>query len=120
MFKKIAFSIASIAVAGSVLFANQSVSHAAGPGYYPVQKTGGAGLDLRNTPQINGVRTETDVPDGHNLYLYCYVNGDSYYGSRVWDYVHDDYWRGDLNFGYAPDYFIKTGSSGPVVSYCSF
>ncbi|HDX9576913.1 TPA: hypothetical protein ROX88_000382 [Bacillus pseudomycoides] len=118
MFKKIAFSIASIAVAGSVLFANQDVSHA--QGYYPVQKTNGAGLDLRTNATINGPRAETDIPDGHNLYLYCYVNGESYNGSRIWDYVNDDYWRGDFNVGYAPDYFIKTGSSSPVVSYCSF
>lgn len=118
MFKKIAFSIASIAVAGSVLFANQDISHA--QGFYPVQKTGGAGLDLRNTPTINGTRTETDIPDGNSLFLYCYVNGESYYGSKVWDLVHDNYWRGDLNYGYAPDYFIKTGSSSPVVSYCTF
>lgn len=27
---------------------------------------------------------------------------------------------GDFDTGYAPDYFIKTGTSGPVVEYCSF
>lgn len=35
MFKKVALSIASVAVAGSVLFASQTVTEAA---YYPVQK----------------------------------------------------------------------------------
>ena len=118
MLKKVAFSIASVAIAGVVLLTNQTVTHA--DGLYPVQKTGGAGLDLRKAPTINGTRTETDIPDGHKLYLYCYVNGESYNGSKIWDWVDDDWWRGDFDTGYAPDYFIKTGTSGPVVEYCSF
>ncbi|MDM5155660.1 hypothetical protein QUF88_18255 [Bacillus sp. DX1.1] len=116
MFKKVALSIASVAVAGSVLFASQTVTEAA---YYPVQKTG-SGLDIRTTPTINGTRTQSNIPDGTNLWLYCYVNGESYMGSKVWDYVDDNGYGGSFNYGYAPDYFIKTGSSKPVVGYCSF
>ncbi|CAI8979966.1 MULTISPECIES: hypothetical protein [Bacillus] len=116
MFKKVALSIASVAVAGSVLFASQSVTEAA---FYPVQKTG-SGLDLRTTPTINGTRTESNIPDGTQLWLYCYVNGESYMGSKVWDFVDDNGYGGELDQGFAPDYFIKTGSSKPVVGYCAF
>ncbi|MGE7887581.1 hypothetical protein ACQKN7_09325 [Bacillus cereus] len=116
MFKKVALSIASVAVAGSILFASQSVTEAA---YYPVQKTG-SGLDLRTTPTINGARTQSNIPDGTQLWLYCYVNGESYMGTTVWDYVNNGGYGGSYAFGYAPDYFIKTGSSSPVVGYCNF
>ncbi|WP_459500129.1 hypothetical protein [Bacillus sp. C1] len=116
MFKKVALSIASVAVAGSVLFASQTVTKAE---YYPVQKTG-SGLDLRTTPTINGQRTQTNIPDGKKLWLYCYVKGETYMGTNVWDYVDDGGYGGSTDYGYAPDYFIKTGSSSPVVGYCNF
>ncbi|MFE7084259.1 hypothetical protein [Priestia megaterium] len=115
--KKIKYTIASLAIAGSVLFAGQGVAQAA---LYPVQKTNGAGLDIRKTPTINGVRTEVNIPDGKKLWLYCYVKGESYKGSTIWNYVDDNGYGGEFDYGYAPDYFIKTGTSNPVVDYCSF
>lgn len=118
MFKKIAVSVTSIALALSVFISAPETTHAGG--FYPVQKTT-TGLDLRAySPTINGARSETNIPNGWNLWLYCYVNGESYYGSKVWDYVDDNKYGGDWNEGYAPDYFIKTGSSSPVVPYCNW
>jgi hypothetical protein len=119
MFKKLAFSIASVVMAGFLLLANQTVTHAAS-GLYPVQNTGGAGLDLRTTPTINGQRTQKNIPDGKKLWLYCYVNGESYKGTKIWNWVDDNGYGGQWDWGYAPDYFIKTGTSKPVVNYCSF
>ncbi|MGE7885623.1 hypothetical protein [Bacillus sp. NPDC094077] len=116
MLKKVALSIASVAVAGSILFTGQSVTEAA---FYPVQKTG-SGLDIRTTPTINGARVQYNIPDGTQLWLYCYVNGESYMGSTVWDYVDNNGYGGTYKEGYVPDYFIKTGSSKPVVGYCGF
>jgi hypothetical protein len=118
--KKITYTIASLAIAGSVLFSGQGAALAAGSGLYPVQKTGGAGLDIRTTPTINGKRTEVNIPDGKKLWLYCYVKGQSYKGSKIWNYVDDNGYGGEFDYGYAPDYFIKTGTSKPVVNYCSF
>lgn len=48
------------------------------------------------------------------------MNGESYMGSNVWDFVDDNGYGGELDQGFAPDYFIKTGSSKPVVGYCAF
>ncbi|PDY44094.1 hypothetical protein [Bacillus pseudomycoides] len=117
MFKKVLLSFFFFATAGSILFSNQTVTHAE---LYPVQNTNGAGLDLRKTPTINGTRTERNIPDGYKLDLYCYVRGESYMGSTVWDWVGDTGYGGDIDNGFAPDYFIKTGSSSPVVPFCSW
>ncbi|CAH0307324.1 hypothetical protein SRABI96_04836 [Peribacillus sp. Bi96] len=117
MLKKVTFSLVAVVIAGLVLLTNLPITHAA---FYPVQKTGGAGLDIRTTPTINGKRVETNIPDGKKLWLYCYVNGESYKGSKIWDFADDNGYGGDLDQGYVPDYFIKTGSSKPVVGYCAF
>lgn len=117
MFKKIAVSVTSITLALSVFLATQEITYA--DGYYPVQKTN-TGLDLRKTPTINGTRTETNIPNGWKIYVSCYVIGETYYGTGVWDWGHDNNYGGDLNYGYAPDYFIYTGSSKPTVPHCWF
>ncbi|MFB7641160.1 hypothetical protein [Peribacillus butanolivorans] len=118
MLKKLTFSIVSVVMVGFLLLTNQTVTHAAS-GLYPIQKTG-SGLDIRTTPTINGKRVQKNIPDGKKLWLYCYVNGESYMGSNIWNYVDNNGYGGTWKYGYVPDYFIYTGSSKPVVSYCSF
>ncbi|MCS1351937.1 hypothetical protein [Mechercharimyces sp. CAU 1602] len=117
MIKKTAIAVVSLAMALSV-FVGTEATYA--DGLYKIQKTG-SGLDLRaSSPTINGARSETNIPDGNYLYLYCYVNGQSYFGSTVWNWVDDNNYGGNWDYGYAPDYFIYTGTSQPVVEYCSF
>ncbi|WP_242218407.1 hypothetical protein [Bacillus cereus group sp. BfR-BA-01380] len=111
MFKKVLFSVFSLAISGSILFSNQTVTYA---DFYQVKKD----LDIYVMPTLNS--TKEIIPAGNTISLYCYVNSESYMGSKIWTFADDNGYGGSQDYGYIPDYFLRIGSSSPLIGYCNF
>lgn len=82
-----------------------------------VNGTGGEGLWLDAGP---GTDPQIVVPEGTEVWLYCYVEGpsvDGPYGTTsIWNYV----WTPGDRTGYMSDAYLATGSHDPVVPHCTY
>ncbi|MCR8846370.1 SH3 domain-containing protein [Paenibacillus sp. SC116] len=88
----------------------------AAAGWYQVNTNSGNPVNLRAAATTSG-NIVTAVPSGQNVYVRCYVRGETVTGkygtSNIWNRAfYNDKW------GFISDTYVKTGSDGPVVPLC--
>ncbi|WP_306214374.1 hypothetical protein [Actinoplanes sp. RD1] len=113
-------TVALLAVAGGAAVLHETPAAAscahgardANAGYDTVEGTGGQGLALR----IGGPHTSCSylyrIPDGTQIDLYCWTQGDNIFGTPYWNYVRWNQGDGTGDrFGWVSIYYLRNAGA---------